>query len=138
MQKAKDERTIYFPEGILGFGEFHEYLPIPMSEEDDGVINLQSAEDENLSFVIMNPFFLKEDYNPQILKSDYKKLGTTSEEDLSYYVICVVREPVGESTINLKCPIVVNIKNRKALQVILEDEQYAMRHLLKEFKKKGD
>ena len=28
-------------------------------------------------------------------------------EDLCYYVMCVVRDPVGASTLNLRCPVVI-------------------------------
>ena len=38
---------------------------------------------------------------------------------LCYYVLCVVREPVQESTLNFKCPVVVNPDSRRAIQVIL-------------------
>lgn len=133
------EFNITFPEGIFGFGEYHDYLPLPVVEGSDAIINLQCVEDDNLSFVIMNPFLLLEDYQPVLSPGEYEKLGTTEEEDLSYYVICVVREPFGKSTVNLKCPLVVNSKNRKALQVMLDNTDYGMRVCLDDLsKKEGD
>ena len=51
---------------------------------------------------------------------------------LCYYVLCVVREPVQESTLNFKCPVVVNPDSRRAIQVILESDAYHMRHRLAE------
>lgn len=40
-------------------------------------------------------------------------MGVSSSQDLCYYVLCVVREPVGESTVNLKCPIVIHAEEKK-------------------------
>lgn len=51
----------------------------------------------------------------------------------AYYVMCVAREPVGESTVNLRCPVVVNPELRRAAQVILDTDAYHMRHRLDEF-----
>ena len=38
-----------------------------------------------------------------------------------------------ESTLNFKCPVVVNPDSRRAIQVILESDAYHMRHRLAEF-----
>ena len=56
-------------------------------------------------------------------------------EDLCFYVLCVVRHPVGDSTVNLRCPVAVNDQTRQAVQVILEDGGDQMRHLLSELER---
>lgn len=45
----------------------------------------------------------------------------------------MVRSPVADSTVNLRCPVAVNDRTRRAMQVILEGEDYHMHHLLSEF-----
>lgn len=47
-----------------------------------------------------------------------------------YYVMCVVRDPVGASTLNLRCPVVINPDLHRGMQVILDDDSYEMRHRL--------
>ncbi len=126
---------IEFCEGIFGFENEKKFLPIMLEENSDAVLYLQSVENENLVFVIMNPFMIKEDYNPVLCEEDYKKLGTSDEKELSYYVICNIGNTARETTVNLKCPIVVNAVTRKARQVILETTEYGMRHALKEFER---
>lgn len=130
----KEREYIEFDEGIFGFESEKRFLPIMLEEDSDAVLYLQSMENENLSFVIMNPFMLKADYDPKLSEEDYKALGASSPEDLSYYVFCVVGDSVEECKVNLKCPIVVNHVTRKARQVILDSKEYGFRHLLKEFK----
>ncbi len=56
--------------------------------------------------------------------------------ELCYYALCVVKNPVSNSTVNLKCPVVVNEDTRRCMQVILDADEYNMRHLLAEFEEK--
>ena len=127
-----EDDLITFQEGLFGFEEFKRFLPVSVEENSDAVLSLQSVEDENLSFIIMNPFLLKEDYIPQLSEADKKALGVADDEELAYYVLCVARTPSEESTVNLKCPVVVNPNTRQARQVILEKGAYGFRHTLKE------
>jgi len=131
---GKEKEYIEFEEGVFGFEDRKRFVPYMLDEDSDAMLYLQSEEDENLSFIVMNPFMLKKDYNPVLSEEDYKKLGTSREEDLSYYVFCVIRDDVEACTVNLKCPIVVNHITRQARQVILDSDEYGFRHLLKEFK----
>ena len=66
---------------------------------------------------------------PQELKS----LGVSESQELAFYVLCVVKKPVADSTVNLKCPVAINPHTRTARQVILETDAYEMRHPLAEF-----
>lgn len=130
-----ESQYIEFKEGIFGFEEEKKFLPVMLEDGSDAVLYLQSVANQELSFIVMNPFMLKEDYNPVLSEEDYKKLGTADEKDLSYYVFCVIANEAKESTVNLRCPIVVNHATRQARQVILSSEEYGFRHLLKEFEK---
>ena len=131
------EELISFEEGLFGFENYKRFLPLPITEDSDAVLNLLSVEDKSLSFVIMNPFLLVSNYDPRLPEDIYKKLEAEDEADLSYYVICVVGDSPEDSTVNFKCPIVVNTASRKAVQVILESEEYRFRHTLRDIGKEG-
>ena len=62
----------------------------------------------------------------------------SKSQDLCYYVLCAVKNPVANSTVNLRCPIALNDESRRAIQVILDTDRYHMRHLLAEFGRKGE
>ena len=109
---------IEFPDGMFGFEDSTRFLPMMIEEGSDAVLLLQNMENEELSFIVMNPFMLCEEYDPILSDEDYAKLGTRKQEELSFYVICVVKDSIEESTVNLKCPIVVNVVTRQARQVI--------------------
>lgn len=122
--------AIHIINGLIGFESYTEYLPIPFHEDNDSLISLQSLEDETLSFILMNPFGIYPDYAPSISRQDMEELKAKSAEDISYYVISVIRDSVAESTVNLKAPLIVNALNRQAKQVILEQSEYTFRHIL--------
>ncbi len=128
----EEAAQIIFEDGLFGFEKHHRFLPIAMEDGSDDILFLESIEDEHLSFVLLNPFSVMPTYAPQLSAEDYRKLDTQIDELLSFYVICVVGETPQQSTINLKCPIVVNVETRKAVQVILQTEEYNLRHALKD------
>lgn len=121
-----------FPDGLFGFEEQKEFLPIPFEEGTDTLICLQSLVDPALSFILLNPFAFFTDYDPKISGEDRTAIGSPRDEDISYYVIGVIRDQVADSTVNLKAPIAVNSKTRSARQIILEDPAYTFRHALGE------
>ena len=84
--------AIHIINGLIGFEAYTEYLPIPFHEDSDSLISLQSLEDETLSFILMNPFGILADYSPSLSDEELKELDAEASEDLSYYVVCVMRE----------------------------------------------
>ncbi|MDR1548894.1 MAG: flagellar assembly protein FliW [Hungatella sp.] len=136
---CSEKELIHFADGLFGFTHLKYYVPLAFHDNSDTLICLQSTEDFNISFILMNPFQLYEDYMPVLSPEDKKRLRVTHKEyEISYYTICVIRESMDESTVNLKCPVAVNIKTREARQVILDNPLYQFRHLIKDFAKKGD
>lgn len=125
--------VIHFPDGLFGFEEEKEFLLLPFADSEGMLLCFQSMATPQLAFVAMNPFTLKKDYAPILQKAELEKLGVEKSHDLSIYTLCVVRDPISESTINLKCPIAINEDANTAMQVILDDGEYEMRHRLSEF-----
>lgn len=132
------QEIIRFPEGLFGFEDQKEFLPIPFEEGSDCLICLQALSEEELSFILLNPFLFFVDYDPKISEEDRKAIGSPKEEDISYYVIGAIRDQVADSTVNLKAPIAVNARTRDARQIILEDSAYTFRHSLGELKRKEE
>lgn len=125
---------IYFEDGIFGFEYVHKYVIMEFEKGSDNILCLQNIEDSELAFVLMNPFDLKSDYEPKLSDEDIKTLKIESDNTgVLYYVICVVKDTIAESTVNLKCPIVINPQNKMAKQIILDNSNYTFRHELRQF-----
>lgn len=128
-----EEDIIRFPRGMFAFENEKEFLLLPFSGSDGTLLCLQSRATPQLAFVVMNPFALHLAYTPVLQDDELEELGVKDSRELCYYVLCVVKNPVSTSTVNMKCPVVINDDTRKGAQVILETDEYGMRHLLSEF-----
>lgn len=116
---------LLFEEGMFGFEEEKRFVLIPFSSEDDCLLCLQSVQTPALAFTVVNPFFFWPDYQPRPAAADLLRLGVGEDASLCYYAMCIVRDPVAESTANLRCPIVIDDATRRARQVMLDG--YEMR-----------
>lgn len=133
-----EKECIYFENGLFGFEEYKKYLAFPIDNDEkdtDRMLVLHIVDNMAISFVIMNPFYFVPNYHPILSEKDKKELEVESEEDLSWYVMCTIHNNLSDSVVNLKCPIVVNVKNRKAKQLILDDTEYKFRHKIGDFER---
>jgi len=123
--------VLHFPAGLFGFEEEREFLLLPFEGGGGSMLCLQSVRTPALAFVVLDPFTLAPDYAPVLEEADLKRFGVKEEGELGFYVLCAVKNPVSESTVNLKCPLVIHPETRQARQVIME--RYEMRHPLAGF-----
>ena len=130
-----DEKDmITFENGIPGFWEETRFVILPFT--DDGLFEImQSVATPELAFVITDPFFFFKDYAFDLDDGVAEQLGIVRPEDVKVSVILTIREPFENTTANLQAPVVINRKNRKAKQVVLNNVPYTTKHPL--FPKKG-
>ena len=129
----EESEILTFPVGLFGFEEEHQFLLLPFEGSAATLLCLQSVATPALAFVAMDPFSLDPDYAPELQPKELRALGVKESQELGFYVLCVVKKPVSESTVNLKYPVAVHPETRVAQQVILETDRYEMRHLLSQF-----
>ncbi|MBU5436675.1 flagellar assembly protein FliW [Tissierella sp. MSJ-40] len=125
-----EEKIIEFQEGIPGFEEEKKFVIINNPDSENPFDWLQAINDPNLSFAIVNPFIVFDDYDVRIPDSAIDKLKLENEKDIVIYTIVVVPEDVNKMTTNLLGPIVINSKERLGKQIILDDERYTTRHYI--------
>src|SRR6185369_99926 len=91
---------------------------------------LQAAETPALAFLLISPFVVTSDYQPDIPAADVESLGLAAPDDaLVLNIVTLRRDSV--ATVNLKGPIVVNRHTRVARQVVLNNAaQYSVQHPL--------
>ena len=128
-----EEEVLRFPEGLFGFEEEHQFLLLPFEGGAGSLLCFQSTRTPALAFVAMDPFSLLPHYEPVLQPHELKELGVKDSQELGFYVLCVVKKPVSDSTVNLKCPVAIHPETRTARQVILETDAYEMRHPLAQF-----
>lgn len=124
----EEEKIITFPGGIIGFPELTQFTLL--HDEDDGIATihwLQSLQEPGFAMPVMDPLFVKEDYNPEIEDELLKILGEWKQDELLVLVTVSVPPELEKMTVNLKGPIIINGANRKACQVIVEGDVYKVK-----------
>ncbi len=124
---------ITFDGKIYGFEEYSKFVMLYDDDFEGEYVWLQSVEEAGLCFIMANPKLVS-NYNPNFETEAKKILG---EGNLEYWLMMVVKEDIGQSTVNLKSPVVINTDNHKAMQLILE-ENYPIKHYLFQNKKEED
>jgi len=124
---VNSDRLIVFDEGILGFPLQHEYALL-QTGEGSGFYWLQSVDTRDLAFVVCDPRLFVADYQVPVKVEDLECIGINDPQNSQLFVIV---NKVGDLlTGNLQGPLVVNVTNRKARQLVLSDKRYATRHPL--------
>jgi flagellar assembly factor FliW len=125
--------AIAFPEPVAGFPDTTSYALIPHVRRDgtlnDAVCWLQGLEAPFHAFVMTDPWSVMPDYSPEISDSDAEQLHLRSFEDARVLAILTVPSD-GTTTVNLRAPVVFNVTERLAKQVVLLSDQYHTRHPL--------
>lgn len=119
-----DPETLFtFDQGIAGFEDAKRFKIF--HEEGEGkstVFWLQSVDDTEVMFPIVVPETLEIEYQIELSEADCALLDLENPEDAAVVVI-VYRDDAAASSIsaNARSPIILNLKNRKAMQKILQD-----------------
>ena len=128
-------RIMHFPEGILGFPDYHDYALL-QTNSDNCFFWLQSIECANLAFVVCDPLLFVPDYQVPVKGEDLKTIGLESLENSQ---VLIIVNKVGQAlTGNLQGPLVVNAITCQARQLVLSEKRYSTRHPLMEIKPKKD
>ncbi|HKU69059.1 MAG TPA: flagellar assembly protein FliW [Candidatus Baltobacteraceae bacterium] len=115
-----------FPWGLPGFADQRRFLALSLAEQPSFVW-LQSIDDPNLALPAADPWRIFQDYEPRIPAYATEALALQNPEDFTILCVVVVTKEAEEMTMNLMAPIVVNLKTRRARQVMLENSPYAVR-----------
>lgn len=106
---------------ILGFEETKN---MEFSTIDEVFLRLKSIDGKDFSFVLINPFLIRPDYDFDIPTYYQELLGLTPTSNYVVYNIVALAETIEESTVNFLAPIVINKDNNSMVQVILDTVNY--------------
>ena len=135
--EVASERMIKMPVGLFGFEKYTDYVLI--NSEYEPLIWLQSLQERNLAFLLIDPFLIGDDYEIDVDDKTLAKIGITQPSDVVVFSIVTVPNDGGPVTANLQGPLIINKKNKEALQVVLTDPKWTTKHnILEALKKRGN
>lgn len=121
-----EQDGIHFCQPIFGFENLREYVVLFDDEISESFVWLQSLEDPDVCFMMVDPAVVDAEYRPVLPDGAAKELGG---EEAVCWCILTVPGSFEQATVNLKSPVMIHPQNRKGLQVILDGE-YSVRHPL--------
>lgn len=128
LEVSADE-IITFPDGVLGFPELRRYCLVDPGD-DTLILWLQSLEDANVAFPVLEPKIYKSDYVVKLSAQELKQLKLDNINQSIVFTILTIPREVMNMTANLKAPIVVNLKEQVGRQVVLQENEYTLKHLM--------
>lgn len=125
----EETKVITFENGMMGFENYKKYAILyDIEKEQKSAISwLQSLEEQELAFPVINPFFADENYNPTVNDEYLEELGAFENEDLVVLLTVTVPENIEKITANFKAPIIINAATGKGCQVIVENPEYKIK-----------
>ncbi len=119
---------IHFETGLAGFPECSQFIVMD-HDRNTPIKWLQCIDTPELSFVIIEPEQILSSYSVDVPALVMQKLGWTQDVDPATVAVFVILNCDSEElTANLRAPVVVNIQNRRAMQLILDDPTIPLRH----------
>jgi flagellar assembly factor FliW len=117
--------VIEFPWGLPGFPTLRNWLPLNL--DNQSFVWLQSLDDHSVALPAIDPWMVFEDYDPKLPAYAFTSLEIREAGDFATLCVVVVTANAAEMTINLMAPIVVNLRTRKARQIMLDGSSYSPR-----------
>jgi len=128
--QVKKENVFDFILPIIGFNDLVKYTIVDY-KPDSPFKWLQSMEDMELAFPVTLCSFFGIDYKFDIPDEEAEKLGIETADDV--FVCNIANIPSSnphDATINMLAPVVVNLKNKKAMQIVLKNTDFQVRYKL--------
>ncbi len=127
-----EDQIIQMPKGFYGFPDSRQFVLIGEMNVEFPFVWLQSVTEQEVCFILTDPFLFVEDYNFEIGEDVVAQLKINSVEDVRVYSTVVIKQDIEMSTINLKSPIIINQNTRLAEQVVIDADYPYKRRLFKD------
>lgn len=128
--EISDEKIITFENGIIGFPEMKRFTLLHDEEKGNqvGIRFLQSLDEPAFALPVMDPFVVKGDYAPEVEDELLASLGNVTEENVLVLVTVTVPSDLTQMSVNLQGPIIINVDERKACQIIIDTNNYPVKY----------
>jgi flagellar assembly factor FliW len=120
------EDILRFPEGLIGLEDCRQWALLA-DAQNDALAWMQSADRADVALPVVSPRRFLPNYRIRVARHELAPLRLPKTSDAE--VLVIVSRAEGSLTLNLKAPIVINLRRRLGRQVITNGES-PVRHLL--------
>ena len=133
-----DSKIISFPNGIIGFPDLKKFILMYDEEKGTDTIKwLQSIDEPSFAMPVMDPLIVCPDYKPEVDRTTVDIIGELSNDDLLVLVTVTVPHDLKQMTVNLMGPFIINVKECKGAQTIVENDDYPVKFPIYEILQKN-
>jgi len=122
--EVEDDRLITFPNGLLGFGSYKQFVMFEQTDESY-FWWLQSVDAPDLAFVVTDPSMFVPTYRVPMKQEQMQEIGLDSFDNAQ--VLVIVNKHKNMLTGNLQGPLVINVITRQGAQMVLSDRRFTTR-----------
>jgi len=124
--EVDEKQKVNFPQGLFGFDDYSEY--VLLDAEHQPFFWLQSVNDQEIAFILINPFLFRPDYEVNITNEELGEIGISSPDNALIFVIVTIPQDGSPMTANLQGPLVINKEKMTGMQAVLSDTRWKTRH----------
>ncbi len=122
-----EEEVITIQHGLLGFPQYTKFC-LYDAGDDTLILWLQSLDEPQIAFPLLEPKIFKPEYSARLSAMELRDLKLNSVNQSAVFTVLTIPEDVTAMTANLKAPLVINLKERLARQVVLQENEYGIKH----------
>ncbi len=124
-----EDKIITFKNGIIGFPELKRFTLLHDEEKGAGagIRFLQSIDEAGFAMPVMDPLLVKPDYDPEVDDELLGSLGELTDENILVLVTVTIPSDLTQMSVNLQGPVIINVDERKACQLIVEGSAYPVK-----------
>lgn len=125
-----DDKIITFDNGIIGFPDLKRFTLLHDEEKgtNAGIRFLQSLDEPGFAMPVMDPLIVKPDYDPEVDDELLASAGELTAQNILVLVTVTVPSDITKMTANLQGPLIINVDERKACQIILDGGEYPVKY----------
>lgn len=137
---VKDEKVITFPNGILGFPDLKRFVMMFDEENSSssGLNFLVSLDEPAFMMPVVMALVVKPGYSPKFNEDIEAVIGELNEDNALMLVTMTIPENITQMTVNLNAPIIVNSDTNKAIQSVVDNEDYEIKYSIYDYLKKNE
>jgi flagellar assembly factor FliW len=120
---------IDFKNGIPGFENLSKFLIVPLKEYPPFQV-FQSLEEPPIAMLVVPVQYFENEQEINIEMSDLNQIRAENQNETEVYIVIKMSQEKKQFTANTKAPIVINPKELKGCQVILENPNLEIEHPL--------
>lgn len=127
--EISSDSIINMPLGMLGISGCTRFVLLD-NNKCSSLKWLQSLDEPALTFIVANPMDFFPDYDIELSDEDIELLEIDNIDDVVVVTTVSLDRASGSLTTNLMGPIVINVRNLRAKQIVLQDDRYSTRHII--------